>query len=378
MFSLLLAVPFLLLSLVGTGYTLHAAIAVELFRRRPAPPVVPPEPVSLLKPLHGPEPRLRENLLTFLGQGWDAPIELVAGVQRPDDPAGRVAEGLPVAAGRTVRVVRDATSHGANAKVANLVNMAPATSHDLLVLSDGDMAVPADYLGRLAAALAQPGVGAVTCLYRGRGDAGPWSVMAAAAISYQFMPSVLVATSFGHRGPTMGSTIALRRATLERIGGFTPFADVLADDNAIGEAVNALGLRTALAQMVLDHGCTETSLRALVRHELRWSATIRAVGRLAHLGLAATFPVAFAILALPFQPRLGAAALAAAVAARLMLVGRVDRLVARSSAPLWMLVPRDCLSFAIWFAALFVRSVDWQGRRLAMQRRGRIAARVAP
>lgn len=351
---------------------------MERFRRRAAPPPVAAEPVSLLKPLHGAEPRLRENLASFLDQAWDAPIELVAGVRRADDPAG---EHLPSPSGegfnrsaRTVTLVRDATPHGANAKVSNLVNMMPRASHDLIVLSDSDMAAPRDYLANLAAALAEPGVGAVTCLYRGRGDAGPWSVLAAGAISYQFMPSVLVAISFGHAVPCMGSTVALRRATLERIGGFARFADVLADDNAVGEAVAALGLATALPKMVLAHGCTERSLAALWRHELRWSATIRSVSRISHLGLVATFPVAFALLALPPGPRLGAAALALALAARLALVGRVDHLVGRPSAPHWMLLPRDCLSFAIWVAALFVRSVDWQGRRLAMRPGGRLTS----
>lgn len=372
----LIAIPFLLLSVVGTGYTLHAAIVVERFRRRPSPPSVAPEPVSLLKPLHGVEPRLRDNLSTFLDQRWEAPIELVAGMQQANDPAGEVAAGLRQSSfghDRSVTLVRDATPHGANAKIANLINMAPAASHDLIVLSDSDIAVPRDYLTHLAATLAQPGVGAVTCLYRGRGDAGVWSVLAAGAISYQFMPSILVALSFGHPVPTMGSTIALRRETLERIGGFAPFADVLADDNAIGYSVNARGLVIALPTMVLAHGCTEMSFGAVVRHELRWSATIRSVSRIGHAGLVSTFPVAFALLALPFHLHLGAAALAMALAARFVLLGRVDHLVERSSAPLWMLVPRDCLSFAIWFAALFVRSVEWQGRQLAMRRNGRVA-----
>ena len=366
-----------LLAVAGSAYTVLAARAVRRFARiAPVSPVTP-EAVTLLKPLHGPEPRLRENLRTFLDQGWDAPIEFVAGVQRGDDPARAVAEGLAGANGR-IRVVVDASRHGANAKIGNLINMMPRASHDLLVLSDSDMAVPSDYLARVAGALDRPGVGAVTCVYRGRGDAGLWSVAAAAGISYQFLPSVLLGIAFGLSPPCMGSTIALRRGTLKAIGGFDRFADVLADDNAIGQAVQDVGLHTALAPIVVTHACAERSLGALVRHELRWSATIRAISRWSHLGLIVTFPVGWAIGALALAPRIGGPVLAIAVLARLWLLARVDRLTVIRTAPRWMLLPRDMLSFAIYLASFLIGTVEWRGSRLRMEGEGRIAVPARP
>jgi ceramide glucosyltransferase len=53
--------------------------------------------------------------------------------------------------------------------------MMPLAEHDVLVLSDSDMVVEPDYLSRINNALDQPGVGAVSCLYVGRGDEGLWS-----------------------------------------------------------------------------------------------------------------------------------------------------------------------------------------------------------
>jgi ceramide glucosyltransferase len=64
---------------------------------------------------------------------------------------------------------------GANGKVGNLVAMMPLAAHDVLVLSDSDMVVEPDYLAIVTGALEQPGVGLVSCLYTGRGDAGAWS-----------------------------------------------------------------------------------------------------------------------------------------------------------------------------------------------------------
>lgn len=360
------------LATAGIGYSVVALVAINRFARQLPLPAADPEPVTLLKPLHGAEPRLAENLATFAAQDWPAPIEMIAGIQNPGDPARL---GLPPGA----RLVVDGTPHGANAKVSNLINMLPAARHDLLVMSDSDIAVPRDYLARLAATLAQPGVGAVTCLYRGRGDAGFWSVLAGAAVSYHFLPGVLVSLSLGNARACMGSTIALRRETLARLGGFQAFADVLADDYAIGAGVRALGREVAMAPMVLVHASAETSLAALWRHELRWAATVReVVSWPEYLGLAVTQPLAPALLALPLLPGPASVALGAALLVRTLLVRRIDRWCGERTAPLWLMPLRDLLSAAVFFASFGVRSVDWRGQRLRIADKGRITARSEP
>jgi len=77
----------LLLAIGAIGYTLLAALAVRRFVQAPLPPRANPEPVTLLKPLHGIEPGLRGNLGTFLDQDWPAPVQIVAGTNQADDPA---------------------------------------------------------------------------------------------------------------------------------------------------------------------------------------------------------------------------------------------------------------------------------------------------
>ena len=167
------------LALAAIGYTVGAIFAVRRFARAPLPEPVAPEPVTLLKPLHGAEPRLADNLAGFLHQDWAAPVQVMAGANSADDAA------LPVARALGVTVVAGGPPLGANAKVANLAHLASAAAHELLILSDSDMVAPRDYIARVAAALARPGVGAVTCAYRGRGDAGRWSRWCAAGIDWQ-------------------------------------------------------------------------------------------------------------------------------------------------------------------------------------------------
>lgn len=374
---LLIAWAFGLLAVLGCGYALATAILADRFGRtiRADRLPVPDEAVTLLKPLFGAEPRLAENLATFVDQHWDAPIQLVAGIQRGDDPASAA---LATLRGRNdaarIVLVSNPRRHGANAKVGNLINMMAATDNDILILSDSDMVAPADYLRRVTQALAQPGVGAVTCVYRGRGDAGFWSMIGAAGLSYQFLPNVLASIAIDAGDVCMGSTIALRRSTLDRIGGFERFADILADDHAIGAAVREIGLDVAIAPIVVTHASTERSFLALARHELRWAATLRDLNPAGFVGMIAMMPVPFAVLSLIFEPGLWTAMLlASAIAARMVAAHGIDRMVRARTAPLILLPVRDLLSFGICVASYFVRKVDWRGERLRMAAEGRIS-----
>src|SRR5262249_27745430 len=78
---------------------------------------------------------------------------------------------------------------------------------------------------------------AVPCLYYGVAITGIWARLCALVINAQFLPSVVVGVALGLARPCFGSTLALRRATLAEIGGFKAFADRLAGDLAVGEAV---------------------------------------------------------------------------------------------------------------------------------------------
>jgi ceramide glucosyltransferase len=201
-------------------------------------------------------------------------------VQRADDPAIAVVEALAVRfPDARIDLIIDSTPHGANRKVANLINLQPFIAHDVVVLSDSDILVGPDYLTGLLNALDQPGTGAVTLAYHGCGDAGWWSKIAAAGLTWNFLPGAVFGAAFGLARPCMGSTIALRRETLSRIGGMRAFRNVLADDFAIGAAVATLGLNVVVAPLLVSHVSAEPDFAALWRHELRWAATVRGLVR---------------------------------------------------------------------------------------------------
>jgi ceramide glucosyltransferase len=365
----------LAMALVGALYTLAAAVVLARFFARQQPVSRRRDAVTLLKPLYGDEPRLIDNLSTFLTLDHDGPVQLLLGVQRADDPAIAKIEALrtrfPAA---RIDLIVDPTPHGANRKIANLTNMLPHAAHQVLVLSDSDIAVAPDYLSRVLTALDSPGVGAVTSAYVGRGDAWFWSRLGSAGIDWHLLPGVVFGVSMGLATPCMGSTIALRAETLAAIGGFRAFADTLADDYAIGQAVTALGLKVAVPPMLVTHAGTDESFTALWRHEVRWQATILGVEPVGYSAGVIAMPFPLAVLGVPIHPITGAAVALAALAARLVLVTIIRQTTGARPASRLLLPMRDCLTFAEFVASFFARSVDWRGSDLKMKRDGQISA----
>ena len=181
--------------------------------------------VTVLKPLHGDETGLYENLVSFCDQAYSGPVQIVFGVARQDDPAVAVVERLRREfPHKTIELVVDAAVHGTNPKVSNLINMSARIAHDIIVIADSDIRVRPDYLSRIVGALEQRG-GAVTVPYYGISTGNLWSRLAAMSIEGHFLAGVLVGSRFGLSRACLGSTIALHRNSLTAIGGFEAIAD---------------------------------------------------------------------------------------------------------------------------------------------------------
>jgi ceramide glucosyltransferase len=351
-------------ALVGVGYTLLAAALTGRFFRRPAAEPESFPPVTIVKPLHGNEWALSVNLASFCAQDYPGGMQFVFGVQDPDDPALSVLDALRRAYPEAdISVVADARLHGPNRKISNILNMLPYARHDVLVFADSDVGVEPTYLRQLIGELQKPGVGLVTCVYRGAPDPGFWPRLSAKATNYQFLPGVVTGLALGLARPCFGQTIAMRRDTLEKIGGLAPFVHHLAEDHAIGEAVRMLGERVVIPPFAVSHACVETSVAGLVAHELRWSRTIRRVDPLGHLGSVLMYPLAFALLGVAFSG--GAlwawALVAASVVARMTLKLLLDHALQQRPRGLWLLPAWDVVAFAIFVASFFSSRVIWRG-----------------
>ena len=321
-------------------------------------------PVSVLKPVRGLDAGFREAIRSHTVLQGE--YEFLCGVSQPNDPGLRVLREF-----YRVRVVESDT-HAPNGKVGVLIDLAVAAKHPILVVNDADIRVEPDYLTRVTAPLADPGVGLVTCLYRPLGDTFA-ARFEGLGVATDFAPSALVARLVGVDEFAMGSTLAFRRADLERIGGFVAVADYLADDYQLGHRIHALGLKCVLSDVVV-----ETHLgggwRQVWAHQVRWARTIRVSRFGGYLGLPITNATLWAVVC----ALLGRFDLAAGLLGlRLVMAFAAGWGVLRSRdvLVLWWLTPaRDLFGFAVWVAGLFGNSVVWRGRRLELDREGRIQA----
>jgi ceramide glucosyltransferase len=340
---------------------LAAAIFAVLFRPRARQAAAAPEPATILKPLHGAEPRLDKCLASFCAQDYAAPMQIVFGLHDGADPARaaaeRVAAQFPAV---DTAIVVDGASHGTNAKISNLINMEGAAKHGVLIAADSDILVPPDYLANVTALLQNPGAGAVTVLYTGEAAGPVWSKFAALGINTHFLPNVLMGLALGLAKPCFGSTIALRRETLGAIGGFKTFANQLADDYAIGAAVRKAGLTVEIGPSSVVHVCHEESFLDLIRHQLRWARTVRSIDLPGYLGSFVAHPFALALLGAA-SGHSGCLPLAAlALGLRIGLLKAVERSF-KTTRQDYRLVPlADLMAFAVFVWSFCGTSISWK------------------
>lgn len=327
--------------------------------------------VTILKPLHGDEHGLLQNLVSFCDQAYSGDVQIVFGVARADDPAVAVVDQLrALYPHRTLELVVDATVHGTNPKVSNLINMSKRIAHDIIVLADSDIRVRPDYLSRLVGRLERRG-GVVTAPYYGISTGSIWSKLAELNIDGHFLPGVLVGSRFSLSRPCLGSTIALHRNSLVAIGGFEAIADCLADDYEIGALMAARGESVSLLRSAVGHVCDEQSFAELWRHEVRWAMTIRLVDPVGYSGWIITHAFPLGLIAWALGGEEIAMCLAGgALACRAVLIYAIERGYGLPPRPYWLIPLRDLLSFAVFVAGFVARDLSWKGRRYTLMSEG--------
>jgi ceramide glucosyltransferase len=355
---------------------------LRAFARRARPVARACPPVTVLKPLCGLDFEAYENLRSFCRQ--DYPVQqIVFGVRDPADPVIAIVERLITEfPERDIALVVDERTIGANLKISNLANMVRVAKYDTLVIADSDMRVEPDYLAAVSAPLADPRVGVVTCLYKATPAGGLPSMLAGMFINEWFLPSVLVGARVRGIRYCFGATMAIRRETLRRIGGFEALSPYLADDYMLGQLVTRHGYQVHLSSYVVENVVHEEDMTSFFHHELRWARTVRAVEPVGYAFSFTMYGIPMALLAATFnEATLGVTPLeyglvALVVLLRLALHHTVRSVLKPSGAWSPWLVPfRDILSFAVWATSFFGHDVTWRGNAFSVNAHGQLAAK---
>lgn len=369
--------PFLFV-LPPLGYLLVALACTRSWFGRPRPASGHAPPVTILKPVKGMEAESFDNFASFCRQDYPAPVQIVFACATADDPAIPVIRRLMAAFPPVdIDLVVDATLHGANYKVSNLINAFPRVKHDLIIVSDSDIRVSPDFLRAVAAPFADPEVGLVTSLYRSRRVSGAPTAVEAMGVIMEMVPNVMVALKLEGLSFALGAAMTVRREALASIGGFTALADYLADDYQLGNRIHRAGWRLELSDCFVESVMQRDALTTVLSRQLRWCRTMRASRPRGYLGSGITqpFPHACAALAVSgfSSAGWGAAFLLYAVRSLAALVFS-HHYIRGGIFPrwLWLLPLRDALAFATWILSFAGNRVRWRGHWFRLLPGGRI------
>ncbi|MCS7338931.1 MAG: glycosyltransferase [Verrucomicrobiae bacterium] len=382
--------------LVARRFPLHRRVSDESFTPG----------VTLLKPLKGMDETTADNLRSWLAQDYAGEVQVLFGVASASDPVCEIVRDLlREFPGRDAQLVVCSESKGVNPKVSKLIELQRLAKHDIIVVSDADVRAPPDLLTNLVAllmprscacngdltphgsfehhkkdgspALKSAGVaaaeaarfnpGLVTCLYQlanPKTHAMRWE---AVAVNVDFWSQVLQAQSIARLDFALGAVMAVRRDALESIGGFSAFANCLADDYQLGHRLVRAGWRIELCPVVVECWSEPLGWRAVWRHQLRWARTIRACKPLPYLSSILSNPTLWPLLWVLARPTAFIAAIAGTfLVTRLFIAHDLMRRLSRVRPGAWLFwaVPlKDLLQVGVWALAFVGHTVEWRGQR---------------
>ena len=376
----------------STIYLLLVLIAALRWRFRllePAPSgtgeVVLP-PVAVLKPLHGMEPLLEQNLESFFRQDYPR-FELIFGARHRTDPALWVVDALRQKyPGVKTRIVLSGEPAYPNAKVYVLEKMVAAAHYPYLVITDSDVQVKPNFLAQVVRPLLDSSVGMVTCLYRGVPSGGWSSRLEALGMSVEMSSGVLVAEMLEGMKFALGPGMATRKDVLFRFGGIKSLGAYCADDFLLGQLTDAVGKKVVLSRHVIDHVAMNRSVPASLAHQLRWMKSTRFSRPLGHAGSSLTFAMPFGLLGLAAGIAMGSRTLGFGLLSVAVLNRVVQSIVIgwgalRDSRSLWFcwLYPvRDLLGFLLWAASYFGTGIVWRGEHFQLAAGGKMTRKFSP
>jgi ceramide glucosyltransferase len=377
----------LLGSVTSTIYCLMVIAAVVRFglrkRREARRPAEFLPPVSVLKPMHGTEPGMERNLESFFEQDYPEFELLFCARQESDEGlllARAVGERYPQVNARYV-TCGEPFPEFHNAKVFSLAKLDSVAAHDLYITSDADVRVRPNYLRRMVQYLRDPQMGLASCVYLGTTTGGFSSQLDAVGKSVEMTSGVLVADMIEGTKFALGATMATRRSSFQKVGGFDELGQFYADDFVLGNRLAGMGMKVMMATHVIRLMVQDVPFALSFRNQLRWMQSTRRSRPWGHLGSGLTFAMPFGVLGLVWglasgHVLAGVAWLAAMVINRFVMGAAVLRVL---GSEIWLqeaaIYPlRDVLGSVLWVASYGGDRFYYRGSVYTLHEGGRVEA----
>jgi len=349
--------------IAAVRFPLHQRVADASFR----------PPVSLLKPLKGLDEHTLQCLESWLTQENAGEVQVLFGVASPDDPVcGAVRELLARHPAARAELLICPESFGANAKVSTLIQLSRRAAHEVIVVSDADVRVPADFLRNAVAPLRDPNVGLVNCFYRLANPVTLAMRWEALAVNADFWSQVLQGKTLAPLDFALGAVMITRRAQLTAIGGFEALANHLADDFQLGNRIFRAGASIALCPVVVDCLTSPQTWGQVWAHQLRWARTIRVSKPLPYAASIISNATLWPLLWLAITPgKWSLITLGASLVLRIASAYDLEkRLCPEQRSFPWLAPIKDLLQTALWASAFLGHHVTWRGQRFRLRRDG--------
>ena len=324
-------------------------------------------PVSVLKPLHGTEPDLEENLKRFFELDYPE-FELLFCARHESDTglqmAKRIGNRLSAGAG-AFRYLRRAAGSECEDVVAD------GAERGGRVRDAGDQRRRRAGDAGLSAAV-RAGAGRTrkrelaSCLYIGRTTGGLAAQLDAVGKSVEMSGGIFVADMIeGGTRFALGVSMVLRREAFAMAGGYEDLGQYFAEDFVLGQRLAAKGYGVRMANYVVRLMVMPQGLRGSFRDQLRWMKSTRRSRPAGHLGTGLTYAVPFGLLGLAWgllsgHPLIGLLWLLGTcvnrwVMAAVVLWALEDEQAAK---PTLIYPLRDLLGFVVWVASYIPSRTD--------------------
>ena len=369
--GILTSTIFLILALAGFLHFLSQARAANKVMRR----IRQFPPVSVLKPVHGMEAQLRENIDSVFRQDYPS-YEILFAADTADDAALEVVREVSARYPEVpCHILVTGNPPWPNPPAYCFSRMMEVAANEILVTSDSDVQVAPNYLKEVVAPLLDPRVGMVTCVYRGKNVAGFWSGLTAIGMSVEMTAGVLVGNLLEGMRFGLGPTIAVKKEVVKRIGGYEALGQYFANDFMIGQLIDKAGYRVVLSHHIIDHVVNQKNFRKMWENQIRWAKSTRYSRPKGHLGSGLIFAMPFGLLgllaaALLGRPLVGLLLLAAAMLNRVLESWLIGWGAVRDRVALkrfWLYPIRDLLGFVVWVASYTGARAVWRDSRYHLQ-----------
>lgn len=252
-----------------------------------------PPPVTFFRPVKRGVPRLMEKL-EMLVRAVLPGDQIVLGADAGSAEFAIAEQTRAAFPQIDIAVVACAPGAAANPKISKLIQMQSAARHGHWIVSDSETQLDRTFCDAFREEWKRCDV--LTAGYRITGLKSWPQQLDAAAVLLALWPGLMAVNRGGGPRFTLGACTAFRAADLAQVGGWSAFADDLAEDHQIGAALARAGKRIVLSTHVVALESDLLTWRDYWRHQRRVAVTYRVSNAAGFAGMALVYGLPWSLL----------------------------------------------------------------------------------